>query len=62
MASQYQGALNYEDVVRHFMIVNECDRKTFEGYRARVFDQWEERSKHEWSIDFGEYAERVEQG
>lgn len=57
-----QGHLDYELVVQHFMVVNGCDRKTFEDYRTSVFDQWEERSKHEWSVDFGEYAELVGKG
>lgn len=52
----HQGHLDYEAVVQHFMDVNGCDRKTFEDYRTRVFDQWQERSRHEWSVDFGEYA------
>ena len=57
-----QGHLDYQDLVQHFMAVNECDRKTFEDYRTRVFDEWEERSKHDWSVDFGEYAEILKQG
>ena len=57
-----QGHLDYDAVVRHFMDINECDRKTFEDYRTRVFDQWEERSRHEWSVDFGEYAGLVADG
>lgn len=51
-----QGHLDYEAVVRHFMGVNGCNRKTFEDYRKGVFDQWRKRSNHEWSVNFGEYA------
>jgi hypothetical protein len=48
-----QGKLDYERVVRHFMEVNGCDRATFERHRAAAFAQFEERSRHEWTTDFG---------
>jgi hypothetical protein len=51
-----EGKLDYEEVVSHFMRVNECDRKTFDAYRAQAFEVWRKRSSVEWTIDFGEYA------
>ena len=54
-----QGQLDYEDVIRHFMIVNKCSRKDFEAYRAWAFEQWRERSKHTWQVELGEYASLV---
>ena len=38
------------------MKVNGCDRGTFEGHYTQAFKQWENRSKHEWQIDLGEYS------
>ena len=55
-----EGKLDYETVVEHFMKVNGCDRKTFEKYMNKVFNQWEERSKSKWSVDLGEYEDLVE--
>jgi hypothetical protein len=51
-----QGRLDYEDVVRHFMKVNGCNRKTFQAYQAWAFQQWEERSRHDWQVELGDYA------
>ena len=55
-----EGKLDYETVVEHFMKVNCCDRKTFEKYMKKVFNQWKERSKSEWSVELGEYKDLVE--
>lgn len=50
-----RGKLDYESVVKHFMSVNECDRKTFEEHRQEVFERWSQRSQHQWEVSFGEY-------
>jgi len=49
-----QGKLDYEEVVQHFMRVNNCDRKTFEKHKENAFDEWARRSKHKWQVDLGE--------
>ena len=54
-----EGKLDYESVVNHYMKVNGCDRKTFERHVDQAFAQWEDRSKHEWSVDLGEYQDMV---
>jgi len=54
-----KGQLDIEKVVEHFMRVNECGRSTFEEHKKEAFIQWTERSKHNWSIDLGEYARLV---
>lgn len=56
-----EGKLNYDEVVAHFMRVNNCDRKAFDLHSRRVFDQWQERSRHEWTIDLGEFEQFVNQ-
>lgn len=50
-----RGELDYGSVVRHFMNVNDCDRETFEKHREVAFDQWKQRSQHQWNVDLGEY-------
>jgi len=54
-----KGKLNYEDVVRHFMKVNKCDRNTFEKHKKVAFKQWRKRSKYKWQIDFGKYNKKL---
>jgi hypothetical protein len=54
-----QGQLDYEAVVEHFMEVNDCDRKTFEQHKGEAFDQWRQRSQHQWTVDLGEYKDFV---
>ncbi len=56
-----EGKLDYEKVVEHFMKVNNCDHKTFEGQRKRAFQEWEERSQHEWLIDLGQYKSIIKE-
>lgn len=56
----FEGKLDYEKVVEHFMKVNGCDRKTFERHRDKAFGQWEKRSQHNWKVDLGKYRDLVE--
>ena len=55
-----EGNLDYEKAVEHFMKVNECDRRTFERHREDAFRKWGKRSKHEWTVDLGQYKSMVE--
>ncbi|HCS78939.1 TPA: HNH endonuclease [Patescibacteria group bacterium] len=51
-----EDELDFEQIVAHFMKVNSCDRQTFEAHRNQAFRIWEERSKHQWQIQLGEFA------
>lgn len=51
-----EGQLDFEEIIQHFIKVNNCNRKTFESYRNEAFRIWEERSKHQWQIQLGEFA------
>jgi len=55
-----EGKLDYEEVVFHFMKVNNCDKRTFEKHRERAFDEWYKRSQHEWRIDLGEFKDMIQ--
>lgn len=37
-------------VMKHFMKVNGCDRKTFETERKIAYELFEKRSKHSWTL------------
>ncbi len=50
-----RGELDYEKVVEHFMKANNCSKNTFLKHRKVAFEQWRERSGHEWQVDLGEY-------
>lgn len=51
-----EGELDYEEVIAHFMRVNECDRATFEAHRQHAVRVWQERSQAAWTVDLGDYA------
>lgn len=50
-----RGELDLDTVIQHFMNVNNCGRNTFMKHRKKAFEQWRERSRYEWQIDFGQY-------
>lgn len=54
-----RGELDLEKIVRHFMKVNNCDRRTFEQHKQDAFEKWEKRSKHKWTLDFGKLAKKI---
>lgn len=54
-----EGKLNYDDVVKHFIDVNECDMQTFEKHRSEVFEKWGKRSKYRWKINLGKYESLI---
>jgi len=56
-----KGELNFDDVVKHFMKINNCGRDTFYQYHDEIFNLWNERSKYNWKIDLGIYADLVQQ-
>lgn len=51
--------LYMEKIIKHFMKVNSCDRKTFENHRKSAFKEWEERSTHNWQVDLGQYKDVI---
>ena len=50
-----EGKINYENLVKHFMKVNNCDRQTFEKHSEEAFKKFEEQSRYEWQIDLSDY-------
>lgn len=54
-----QGYLDLAAVVDHFLKVNSCDMKTFKAHEKEALAIFTRRSKIEWQVDFGEYAELV---
>lgn len=56
-----QGKIDMNQVEAHFMRVNECDLQTFRNYAVEAGTIHKERSKHDWTLDFGEYQHLFEQ-
>ncbi len=54
-----EGKLDYEKVVKHFMEVNDCGRKTFDEHKSVAFEVWRRRSRHSWTIALGEYESLI---
>lgn len=54
-----QGKLDMDKVIEHFCEVNSCDVQAFEEHSDHAFKEWEERSKHDWVLDLGEYTSLV---
>ena len=54
-----EGRLDYEEVVQHFINVNNCSEYDFMLYRDSAFRQWEKRSKFKWEQDSGEYSNLI---
>jgi hypothetical protein len=54
-----EGKLDLNKLIRHFIIVNNCDSKEFEKHKNQAFDTWRKRSQYEWTINFGEYDKLI---
>jgi len=54
-----KGLVDYEEIIEHFMTVNDCDRATFERHKQAATEQWMRRSEHEWDVDMGKYTNVV---
>jgi hypothetical protein len=44
------GTLRYEAMVRHFCWVNKCSVEVFYQHRDATFAEWDERSRHAWTV------------
>jgi len=54
-----EGDINSDDLIEHFMSVNGCNFDTFQKHSEEAFQLFAERSKHQWTIDYGEFAALV---
>jgi hypothetical protein len=50
-----RGQLYFEQVVEHFMRVNQCTREAYEEHYHTAFAEWNERNTLPWDADWGEY-------
>jgi len=50
-----RGELDMQNVINHFVRVNQCPLTDYTKQHMEAFDKWEERSQFVWNIDLGEY-------
>ena len=50
-----KGLIDMEKLIKHFMEINNVNRKTFEKHHEEIFKIWRERSRYKWEQDLGEY-------
>lgn len=51
---------NRESALEHFMEINQCDLTTGEHHLFEGLEEWIRRSQYEWQVDFGEFADLLE--
>jgi hypothetical protein len=54
-----QGQIDIENIIQHFMVVNNCSREVFEKHKQEAFQEWNKRSRTKWKVDFGRYKEII---
>jgi hypothetical protein len=54
-----EGKLDFEKLIEHFCKINECSIEKFDESVEMAFFVWNERSKHDWTVDFGDYSNIV---
>jgi hypothetical protein len=52
-----QGSVTLDDVIDHFCKVNSVGTTEFEAHKHEAFEVYRKRSKREWEIDYGKYAD-----
>ena len=50
-----EGKLRESQVINHYCTVNKCTPTDFERELEKAFEQYEERSSHEWVVNIGKF-------
>jgi hypothetical protein len=51
----------YKHLRKHFRVVNGCRQKVLDDHFFRSLKLWDQRSRKEWKIDWGEFANLVQE-
>ena len=49
--NQKATGIETEKLIKHFMNVNKCDRKTYQSHLRQAMEKFYERSRFEWQLD-----------
>jgi hypothetical protein len=56
-----EGKINLDKLIDHFTKVNNCSIDDFREYEREVWTEFDERSKYEWIVDYGEFQKLIDQ-
>jgi len=54
-----KGLLDMDKLIKHFMKVNDVDKKAFDKHHEEAFKVWRERSQKEWTTDLAQWSSLV---
>jgi len=55
-----EGKLDFEDVIKNFMKVNNCDEQAFREHYDDAFEIWNKRSAVKWTVDLEQYESLIQ--
>lgn len=55
-----EDKLDFNEVIEHFMRVNQCSQEEYEAHNNQAYKTWRERNKFEWTTDLGIYAHLIQ--
>lgn len=55
-----KGELDMNEVIDHFIRVNQCSRSVFEREKKKAFEVWEKRNSYEWETLTTEWEKLVQ--
>lgn len=50
-----KGDIEIDQIISHFMKMNNCTRMEFEEHKREAYKIWEERSKYEWQVKINDF-------
>jgi hypothetical protein len=54
-----KGLLDMNILIKHFLKINKVKISDFEKHSTQQWQIWEERSKHAWKTEFGEWSNLI---
>ena len=55
-----EGKLNLEQVIEHFMRVNQCSLEEYQDHKIQAFEKWRERNMFKWTTSLETYTDVIE--
>lgn len=54
-----EGYIDIENIIKHFMRINNVDRSTFEQHLKKAVSLFDSRSTHEWEVDYSDWLHLI---
>jgi hypothetical protein len=55
-----KGLLDMDQLINHFIKVNNVNKEEFENHKEKSFKLWKERSTFDWTVDYGDWKNLLE--